>query len=104
MSTCAAYILEHVATGKCFIGSTKDVKQCMAQHRLELKNGTSKLKNLLELYKRDQQIKEKLFLTDTYKEAQVLEKRFIEEMGGSYLLLNPRPKVKSKPSKKKHKE
>lgn len=101
MSICAAYVLEHVATGKCFIGSTKDVKRCLAKHREELKKGTHELRSLLELYKRDPQIREKVHLTDTLTEAKRIEKQLIDEMGDSYLLLNARPKSSKRTPKKK---
>ena len=100
MSICAAYVLEHVATGKRIIGSTKDVKRCLAKHREELKDGTHKLKSLLELYRRDPQLKEKVYLTDTLEEAKKIERQLIEELKDSYLLLDPRPKSAKKTPKK----
>lgn len=82
------YILQHVNTGKFYVGSTQSLYMRRAFHFSKLKNGTHINKPLQKLYNEDPEFKFIVIITRTKEEALLKEQEIVDLYHGDEKLLN----------------
>lgn len=50
---CGVYAIQHISSGKCYIGSSNDIANRFTNHRYNLRRGTHKCKALQDLWSKD---------------------------------------------------
>lgn len=91
----AFYILRHVASGKIYVGSAKNINKRMYDHEYDLKNKRHKNKTLESLYYQAPEFQFYFVLVNTREEAFDLEQWCSDKYRNSGLLVNVTIDVRS---------
>lgn len=76
----AAYALLHQASGKAYVGSTRNLYLRMQQHRFHLKEGDHKNRYLQEAYNESPELTVRYTKTTSKADAVVIEQQLIDEL------------------------
>lgn len=96
-----AYVLKHIESGKEYIGSTGNLNIRQVEHRSKLNTSSHHIKQLQELYDKDNKIDFIIFPTETRDEAYSKEQILLNSTNKELLLnksLNSRSSEGLKPS------
>lgn len=90
-----AYVIRHVATGKLYIGSTRDVYFRIKRHFNDLAKGNSSNKALQEAFDKEPFLTTSVYETNTREEAYKIEQELIDYLINSDILFNIATDVKA---------
>lgn len=88
-----AYLMEHPATGKYYVGSSNDLVRRKSEHSIELRNGIHPCAGLQAAYAIDPTFKWTFWICETREFAYELEQQLLDQIFEKGIQLNTAPQA-----------